>query len=54
VPSLILKPGKERRLIAGHPWVYAGVIALDKDDRKSHLRLGPSRGNTFAAVVVMC
>ncbi len=27
MPSVILKPGKERRLIAGHPWVYAGEIA---------------------------
>lgn len=25
--SVILKPGKERRLYAGHPWVYAGEIA---------------------------
>jgi 23S rRNA (cytosine1962-C5)-methyltransferase len=27
MPSVILKPGKEHRLIAGHPWVYAGEIA---------------------------
>src|SRR5437667_1955175 len=27
MPSVLLKPGKERRLIAGHPWVYAGEIA---------------------------
>ncbi len=27
MPSVILKPGKERRLVAGHPWVYAGEIA---------------------------
>jgi 23S rRNA (cytosine1962-C5)-methyltransferase len=27
MPSVILKPGKERRLLAGHPWVYAGEIA---------------------------
>jgi 23S rRNA (cytosine1962-C5)-methyltransferase len=27
MPSILLKPGKERRLIAGHPWVYAGEIA---------------------------
>jgi len=27
MPSVILKPGKERRLVSGHPWVYAGEIA---------------------------
>jgi 23S rRNA (cytosine1962-C5)-methyltransferase len=27
MPSVILKPGKDRRLIAGHCWVYAGEIA---------------------------
>jgi len=27
MPSVILKPGKERRLLAGHCWVYAGEIA---------------------------
>jgi 23S rRNA (cytosine1962-C5)-methyltransferase len=27
MPSVILKPGKERRLRAGHCWVYAGEIA---------------------------
>lgn len=27
MPSVILKTGKERRLIAGHCWVYAGEIA---------------------------
>ena len=27
MPSIILKPGKERRLLAGHAWVYAGEIA---------------------------
>src|SRR2546427_13137511 len=27
MPSVILNPGKERRLVAGHPWVYAGEIA---------------------------
>jgi 23S rRNA (cytosine1962-C5)-methyltransferase len=27
MPSVILKAGKEHRLIAGHPWVYAGEIA---------------------------
>ncbi len=27
MPSVILKPGKERRLKAGHCWVYAGEIA---------------------------
>jgi 23S rRNA (cytosine1962-C5)-methyltransferase len=27
MPSVILKAGKERRLVAGHPWVYAGEIA---------------------------
>lgn len=27
MPSIILKPGKERRLLTGHPWVYAGEIA---------------------------
>ena len=27
VPSIILKPNKEHRLIAGHAWVYAGEIA---------------------------
>ena len=27
MPSVILKAGKERRLLAGHPWVYAGEIA---------------------------
>jgi len=26
VPSIILKPNKEHRLIAGHAWVYAGEI----------------------------
>ena len=26
MPSVILKAGKERRLIAGHPWIYAGEI----------------------------
>jgi 23S rRNA (cytosine1962-C5)-methyltransferase len=25
--SIILKPGKERRLLFGHPWIYAGDIA---------------------------
>ena len=29
---IILKPGKERRLLAGHPWVYAGEIAQLSDD----------------------
>jgi 23S rRNA (cytosine1962-C5)-methyltransferase len=32
MPSVILKPGKERRLIAGHPWVYAGEIAKATGD----------------------
>ncbi len=27
MPSIILKPGKERRLVAGHAWVYAGEIS---------------------------
>ena len=27
MPSVILKPNKEHRLIAGHAWVYAGDIA---------------------------
>jgi hypothetical protein len=27
MPSVILKKGKEHRLIAGHSWVYAGEIA---------------------------
>jgi 23S rRNA (cytosine1962-C5)-methyltransferase len=27
MPSVILKPGKERRLMTGHPWVYSGEIA---------------------------
>jgi 23S rRNA (cytosine1962-C5)-methyltransferase len=27
MPSIILKPGKDRRLLAGHCWVYAGEIA---------------------------
>ena len=27
MPSILLKPGKERRLLAGHAWVYAGEIA---------------------------
>jgi 23S rRNA (cytosine1962-C5)-methyltransferase len=30
--SVILKPGKERRLRAGHCWVYAGEIAKIADD----------------------
>ncbi len=32
MPSVILKAGKERRLIAGHPWVYAGEIAKISGD----------------------
>jgi len=31
---IILKPGKERRLIAGHSWIYAGEIAAVHDKAK--------------------
>jgi len=34
MPAIILKPGKDRRLIAGHCWVYAGEIAGVSDDAK--------------------
>jgi 23S rRNA (cytosine1962-C5)-methyltransferase len=30
--KIILKPGKDRRLLAGHCWVYAGEIAKIADD----------------------
>ena len=34
MPAIILKPGKDRRLIAGHCWVYAGEIAGVSDDAR--------------------
>ena len=34
MPSVILKKGKERRLYAGHSWVYAGEIAHITGDPK--------------------
>jgi 23S rRNA (cytosine1962-C5)-methyltransferase len=32
--AIILKPGKDRRLIAGHCWIYAGEIAGVSDDAR--------------------
>ena len=28
-PTITLKPGEQRRLLAGHPWVYSNEIAMD-------------------------
>ncbi|MCX7887362.1 MAG: class I SAM-dependent rRNA methyltransferase [Verrucomicrobiae bacterium] len=32
MPAVVLKPGKHRRLMAGHCWVYEGEIASISDD----------------------
>lgn len=32
--AVVLKPGKERRLVAGHCWVYAGEIASISEEAK--------------------
>ena len=34
MPSVILKKGRERRLYAGHSWVYAGEIDKITSDPK--------------------
>jgi PUA-like domain len=55
MPSLILKRGRERRLIAGHPWAYAGEVATitgepangDAVDIRAH-KVG-SHGDNFQA-----
>jgi 23S rRNA (cytosine1962-C5)-methyltransferase len=62
VPSVILKAGKEHRLIAGHPWVYAGEIAKitgepnpgDEVDIRDHKERFQGRGllNTKSQITV--
>ena len=32
-PRLTLKPGAERRLLGGHPWVYANEIQAGAETR---------------------
>lgn len=62
MPSVILKPGKERRLIAGHCWVYAGEVGkitgepadgdpVDIRDHKDRF-LGRGLLNTKSQIVV--
>jgi 23S rRNA (cytosine1962-C5)-methyltransferase len=62
MPSIILKSGKERRLLAGHPWVYAGEIARitgepndgDEVDIRDHKERFHGRGllNTKSQITV--
>src|SRR5437667_9728794 len=62
MPSVLLKPGKERRLIAGHPWVYAGEVAKitgepadgDAVDLRDHKERFLGRGllNTKSQIIV--
>ncbi|MFM9844454.1 MAG: hypothetical protein ACKVOI_15955, partial [Dongiaceae bacterium] len=28
-PTITLKPGEQRRMLFGHPWVYSNEIAMD-------------------------
>ena len=62
MPSVILKKNKERRLVAGHPWVYAGEIgkitgqpsdgdAVDIRDHKDRF-LGRGLLNTKSQITV--
>jgi 23S rRNA (cytosine1962-C5)-methyltransferase len=35
IPQIVLKPGKERSLLRGHPWVFSGAIAHAPSDLPS-------------------
>ena len=62
MPSVILKPGKDRRLLAGHCWVYAGEVARitgeprdgDAVDIRDHKERFLGRGllNTKSQIIV--
>jgi 23S rRNA (cytosine1962-C5)-methyltransferase len=35
IPQIVLKPGKERSLLRGHPWVFSGALAHAPSDLQS-------------------
>ena len=46
IPTIILKPGKERALLRRHPWVYATGVSkvLGKPKSGETVRIQDSKG----------
>ena len=50
IPTIILKPGKERALLRRHPWVYATGVSkvLGKPKSGETVRIQDSKGKFLA------
>ena len=43
LPSVILRAGEDRRVRAGHPWVFSNEILMDADAKAIGQYVGMSR-----------